>query len=109
MGRARAEGARQALDLVDFPRGCARAQRPFEERALLLEVEPETFFITPHYRGHGLVLVRPERLDPAWVRANLVRVWRRQAPKRLLRACDAAHRMPDAPPPTTGRRRVRRP
>lgn len=82
---------------------------PFEEREILLAAEAETFFITPDYRGHAIVLVRPERLDPAWVRANLVRVWRRQAPKRLLRACDAAHRMPDAPPPTTGRRRVRRP
>ena len=82
---------------------------PVEERDVLLAAESDTFFVTPHYKGHPLVLVRPERLDPEWARANLVRVWRQQAPKRLLRAYDAAHRMPDARAPVTGRRRVRRP
>lgn len=63
---------------------------PFEEREVLLEAEPESFFITPHYKGHQLVLVRPEKLDLAWARNNLVRVWRAQAPKRVLKAFDAA-------------------
>jgi hypothetical protein len=63
---------------------------PFEERDFLTEVDPETFFFTPHYRNHPMVLVRPAKLDPDWARANLVRVWRAQAPKRLLRAYDAA-------------------
>ncbi len=31
-----------------------------------------------------MVLVRPERLDLDWARHNLVRVWRAQAPKRVL-------------------------
>jgi hypothetical protein len=61
-----------------------------EEREMLVEVEPETFFVTPHYKSHPLVLVRPERLDPAWAAANLRRVWRTQAPKRFLKAWDAA-------------------
>lgn len=64
----------------------------FEEREVLLEAEPERFFITPHYRAHGLVLMRPEFFDPEWARANLVRVWRAQAPKRWLKAHDAARR-----------------
>jgi hypothetical protein len=63
---------------------------PMEEREILCEAEPETFFFTPHYRGHPLVLVRPERLDPAWARANLLKVWRAQAPKRVLKAWDAS-------------------
>ena len=50
--------------------------------------EPDTFFVTPHYKGHPMVLVRPERLDLKWAKANLIRVWRAQAPKRVLKAYD---------------------
>ncbi len=59
------------------------------EREMLIEAAPETFFFTPHYRNHALVLVRPDKLDLAWARENLVRVWRAQAPKRVLKAYDA--------------------
>ena len=69
----------------------------FEEREVLLEAEPDTFFVTPHYRGHQLVLVRPERLDLAWARHNLMRVWRAQAPKRVMKALDEASPAGDAP------------
>jgi hypothetical protein len=62
---------------------------PFEEREMLVEVDPDTFFFTPHYKGHQLVLVRPEKLDLEWAKANLIRVWRAQAPKRVLKAYDA--------------------
>ena len=61
-----------------------------EEREILLAAEPERFFVTDHYRGHRLVLMRPEMLDLDWVRMNLLKVWRAQAPKRALRAFDAA-------------------
>jgi hypothetical protein len=37
-----------------------------------------------------LVLVRPEKLDLEWAKANLIRVWRAQAPKRMLKAYDQA-------------------
>ena len=74
----------------------------FEEREILVEAEPDCFFFTPHYKNHPLVLVRPEMLDLEWVKANLVRVWRAQAPKRVLKAFDGAdfeganrHRRPD--------------
>lgn len=62
---------------------------PIEEREILVEAEPKTFFFTPHYRSHPLVLVRPEKLDLVWARANLLRVWRQQAPKKVLKAFDA--------------------
>lgn len=58
------------------------------EREMLIEADPETFFLTPHYRNHALVLVRPDRLDPEWATTNLMRVWRAQAPKRVLKAFD---------------------
>jgi hypothetical protein len=59
---------------------------PKEERDFLIEADPETFFITPHYRAHALILVRPERLDRDWARDALLRAWKQQAPKRLLKA-----------------------
>lgn len=67
-----------------------------EEREILIAARPETFFVTDHYRAHGLVLARPETLDPAWVKDNLLKVWRKQAPKRILRAYDADQKGSDA-------------
>jgi hypothetical protein len=63
---------------------------PFEEREMLVEAEPSRFFFTAHYASHPMVLVRPEQLDLAWAKANLLRAWRDQAPKRVLKAYDAA-------------------
>ena len=62
---------------------------PIEERDMMVDADPETFFVTDHYRRHGLILVRPEKLDPEWATANLIRVWRAQAPKRVLKAFDS--------------------
>ncbi len=64
---------------------------PIEEREMLVEADPGRFFFTAHYKGHPLVLVRPEKLDLEWAKANLLRVWRAQAPKRVLKAYDAEH------------------
>lgn len=59
------------------------------EREMLLEVDPETFVLHPHYRNHDLVLVRAGRIDPAWATPRLIRDWRAAAPKRWLKAWDA--------------------
>lgn len=80
---------------------------PVEERDFLVEAAPDIFFVTPHYKPHALVLVRPERLDPEWAKANLLRVWRAQAPKRRLTAYDAEHASAgDLPAPKATRARV---
>jgi len=76
---------------------------PIEEREVLVEVEPETFFFTPHYRDYPLVLVRPEKLDLNWAKANLIKVWRAQAPKHILKAYDDA--ASEAKPGSTSRAR----
>lgn len=60
-----------------------------DERDMLVEAEPDVFFCAPHYRPHALILARPEKLAPEWVKHNLVRVWRAQAPRRFLKAWDA--------------------
>lgn len=60
-----------------------------EMRDVLVETAPETFYFTDHYRDHPLVLMRPDRIDAAWARDNLLAVWRALAPKRVLRAWEA--------------------
>ena len=41
---------------------CPVFEVPMEERDLLLEADPETFFTTDHHRGSPLILARPARL-----------------------------------------------
>jgi hypothetical protein len=65
-----------------------KAQR--EEREMLIAADPETFLLHPHYVPHNLVLVRAGRIDEGWARARLIRDWREAAPKRWLKAWDAA-------------------
>jgi hypothetical protein len=62
---------------------------PLEEREILVEAEPDTFFFTPHYKNYPMVLMRPDKIDIDWAQNNLVQVWRAQAPKRVLKAYDA--------------------
>jgi len=59
-----------------------------DERDMLVGAAPDTFFFTAHYKDHPMVLMRPEKLDLEWAHANLVRVWREQASKRVLKAFD---------------------
>lgn len=54
-----------------------------DERELLIEMDPETFHFTDHYRDHPIVLARLATVDPAWLKTMLGRRWRHAAPKRL--------------------------
>jgi len=63
----------------------------FDEREMLVEVEPETFHFTDHYKGYPFVLARIASVDPAQLRGLLERQWRKNAPKRWLKEHDAAH------------------
>ncbi len=69
---------------------CPVFKVPLDERDLLIEADPETFFTTDHHRPWPLVLARPDKVDPGWVRANVARVWRAQVRKSTLKAWDAA-------------------
>jgi len=89
MGPADPEGTRQALGLVEPARGRAGIQGLVRRTRDPASGRAGRFFVTPHYKGHPLVLVRPERLDLEWAKANLIRVWRAQAPKRVLKSYDA--------------------
>jgi hypothetical protein len=59
-----------------------------DERDFRMQADPDTFFITDHYRGYPTVLVRLARVHAADLRAVLEVAWRRIAPKRLIAELD---------------------
>ena len=61
---------------------------PFDEREMLMEAEPATFHITPHYKDYPSVLARLATVDPGSLRNFLERRWRKVAPKKLVKARD---------------------
>src|SRR5688572_10960593 len=46
-----------------------------EERALLLSTEPDTYYLTDHYRDDPVVLVRLSRIDLKSLEALLESAW----------------------------------
>ena len=61
----------------------------FDEREMLIEAEPQTFHITPHYKDYPSVLARLESLHPGSFRNFLERRWKKIAPKKLVRAYES--------------------
>jgi hypothetical protein len=62
----------------------------FGEREMLIEGEPETFYITEHYCNYPMVLVRLPKVHPEELKRIFANAWRQYAGKRLLK--DANHR-----------------
>ncbi len=60
-----------------------------DEREMLMEAEPATFHITPHYKDYPSVLARIDSLHPGSLRNFLDRRWRKIAPKAMIKAFDA--------------------
>ncbi len=58
----------------------------YAAREVLMGADPETFYITDHYRCYPAMLVRLSRVDPDDLRKLLEEAWRRNASKRLLAA-----------------------
>ena len=52
-----------------------------EDRELLIEDAPETYYITDYYRKHPVVLVRLSRIDRDALRDLLMMSWRQTLPK----------------------------
>ncbi len=61
---------------------------PFEEREMLMEREPETYFITGHYRDYPTVLVRISAVAEPVFRTLFERNWRAAAAKKFLKEFD---------------------
>lgn len=60
------------------------------EREALLQQDPYTFFLTPHYESSRGVIVRLSSVDPDQLEELLVGAWREVAPKRLVREFDTS-------------------
>jgi hypothetical protein len=56
----------------------------FDLRDLLMNADPETFFVTDHYLGYPYVLVRLPRVARTRLRDVLEDAWKHSAPKTLL-------------------------
>jgi hypothetical protein len=54
-----------------------------ERREQLLDLNPEAFFVTPHYKDYPGVIVRLSAVDTDQLRGLLIESWRLVAPKRL--------------------------
>jgi hypothetical protein len=57
----------------------------FEQRAALMEADPETYFITDHYVNYEWILVRVDRVDPDALRDLLRGAWRSAAADKKKR------------------------
>jgi hypothetical protein len=55
-----------------------------EEKELLMEVNPEVYFETDHYKGWPAILIRMPKISDAELKHRLQVAWRLQAPKKLL-------------------------
>ena len=67
-----------------------------DEREMLMEAEPETFFFTAHYKDYPSVLARIATLHPGSFRNFLERRWKKIAPKKLVKERQPAQSSPDA-------------
>jgi hypothetical protein len=56
----------------------------FLDRDVLLEADPEAFFLTDHYRAYPWVLVRLPKARHATLLDVLEQAWRSVAPRRLV-------------------------
>lgn len=61
-----------------------------DERDFRMKADPDTFFVTDHYRGYPVVLVRLNRVNEGDLREIIEQAWRFNAPRRLLKEFDSA-------------------
>ena len=59
------------------------------EREALMQEDPETFYITPHYQDWPAMLLNLERIGPQELRERLIEAWCRKAPRSLLAEFEA--------------------
>lgn len=55
------------------------------EREKWMAADPDTFFITDHYRNYKYMLVRLETVSPDDLKELLITAWRNRATQKLIR------------------------
>jgi hypothetical protein len=61
-----------------------------DEKALMLDSNPDVYFQTPHYEGYPGVLVHLDEIDEGDLRERIEDAWLIQAPKTLAKQFLAA-------------------
>jgi hypothetical protein len=56
-----------------------------DEREMLMEVEPDIFHVTAHYKDYPMVLARLAKIDAKTLHGMLHRRWLSGAPKKLVK------------------------
>lgn len=62
-----------------------------DEKAALLDSGDAAFYTTPHYHGHGSILVDLDRVDPAELEELVIEAWRSKASKTVREQYDKTH------------------
>ena len=63
-----------------------------DEREMLMEVEPDIFHVTAHYKDYPMVLARLVKIDSKTLKGMLQRRWAEIAPKKLVKPTPPAKR-----------------
>jgi hypothetical protein len=61
----------------------------FETREVLTQASPKCFSVTPHCRGHPMMIVNLQNVEVGELEALLEGAWRFCAPKRLIADYDS--------------------
>jgi hypothetical protein len=61
----------------------------FLDRQILLQAQPDVFFLTDHYANYPMILMRMQRASPAALTDVIERAWRLVAPAKLVKQRDA--------------------
>jgi hypothetical protein len=69
--------------------GALAVRCDFLDRQVLLQTQPEVFFLTGHYLDYPMVLVRLDKVSRAVLVDVAERAWRLVAPAKLVKAHDA--------------------
>jgi hypothetical protein len=62
----------------------------FVDRELLLQADPQVFFLTDHYRDYPMILIHLDRVRAAALPELVERAWRMRAGKALLEQFEQA-------------------
>jgi hypothetical protein len=64
----------------------------FVDRQILLQADPEVFFVTDHYLDYPMILVRLDRIRLSALPDLIERAWRMVAPAKLVAEYDGRRR-----------------
>ena len=68
---------------------------PLEQKEVLMEMAPEIYFETDHYKGWPAVLVRLGAISDEELSLRLAESWKSKAPKRLAARYDLRKARPE--------------